>query len=36
MQLATGQRAALATLNLPDQLDITFNVSGQASTYAPV
>ncbi|WP_161882218.1 TerD family protein [Deinococcus alpinitundrae] len=36
MQLATGQRTALATLNLSDQLDIAFDVSGSASAYAPL
>ena len=36
MQLATGQRAALATLNLSDQVEIAFTVSGSASSYAPV
>lgn len=36
MQLATGQRVPLATLNLQQQLDVIFNVSGSASNYAAV
>ena len=36
MQLATGQRVALATLNLQQDVDLTFSVSGSASRYAAV
>lgn len=33
MQLTTGQRVPLATLNLQQQLDVTFDVAGSASNY---
>ena len=36
MQLAPGQRVPLASLNLQDQIGVTVDVSGSASTYAPL
>ncbi|GAA4019220.1 TerD family protein [Deinococcus rubellus] len=36
MQLATGQRVPLASLNIQQDVDLTFSVSGLASRYAAV
>ena len=36
MQLATGQRVPLATLNLQQDVDLSFSVSGSASRYVAV